>query len=604
MGFIFGIVNWDKNAVTKEEIQKLADAVKWEHFNSDFIQEGNVALGVCNHIKREPQAAIYKEGELLVVADIKIYNTEELKKEIDFTEDTEAFVRAYQKWGIDCANHINGDFSVVVVDRSKNQITLFRDHIGVRPLCYYSLPDKVFFASHEFGLARSGMIDCKLCEDKLIRSFYYITKKHKYRYTIFQNIFKVCPGFTLTITSNICKERQYWFPEKIKKERHLTFDDTVKQLRKLLIDSTMRRMNNDLIGVHVSGGLDSSGIAAILSDLIEDKDKLIGYSWSPEKTPDKVEGIDEKALIEDFSREKRLKIRYMSIDKSSMLDDYTLPEFENMSIEHNIMKQAYMDNVSLMYSGWGGDEFVSLSLRGSLNHIIFRFKLLALFRWIRTFGIKSTISRIRYEILPLLAPFGLFERNIMKRNTLRYFKKRFVIKYWKLFFFNKKKNIYGYGDRNGMMLKLLHNYHLPERMDSWALFGEKYGLEYRYPLLDKKLLEFWFTVPIKHTYEKMGYRLLYRDAMKGILNEKIRMRTNKDEFVYRNHLLFGKKTLHAELFRHPEWFREIREIPFLKAEEFEKLTYLDTNDRHAFKLLFYDLFLFLRYKRLSEKYFN
>ena len=79
------------------------------------------------------------------------------------------------------------------------------------------------------------------------------------------------------------------------------------------------------------------------------------------------------------------------------------------------------------------------------------------------------------------------------------------------------------------MLNLLKNYHIPERMDSWSLYAERYGFEYKYPLLDKELLEYWFSIPVKHTYKNFETRLLYREAMKGILTEKIRKRTDKGE---------------------------------------------------------------------------
>ena len=71
--------------------------------------------------------------------------------------------------------------------------------------------------------------------------------------------------------------------------------------------------------------------------------------------------------------------------------------------------------------------------------------------------------------------------------------------------------------------------HITERIDSWAINAERYGIDYKYPLLDKDLLEYWFSLPIEHTYHKFHSRLLYRASLKGILTEKIRMRRDKGE---------------------------------------------------------------------------
>ena len=145
---------------------------------------------------------------------------------------------------------------------------------------------------------------------------------------------------------------------------------------------------------------------------------------------------------------------------------------------------------------------------------------------------KSGVFLFIIEVLPLFIPFGLlkpYKAQITIWFKIRLLKTNFVLKYWKKIFFNNSKNIFGYGNRNQFMLNLLTNYHIPERMDSWSIFSEKYGFEYKYPLLDKVLLEFWFSIPIEYTFEKFKSRLLYREAMRGILIEKIRVRNDKGE---------------------------------------------------------------------------
>ncbi len=361
-------------------------------------------------------------------------------------------------------------------------------------------------------------------------------------------------------------------------------------------------MGEGILGAHVSGGIDSSGVAAIVADSIDNKSRLRGYSWSPGKEIDDVQGLNEKALIEDFANEKEIQISFLSYDDNKLIEDYILTEFEQMPIEIHTMRQACKDGVTSIFSGWGGDEFVSLSFRGSINYIIFRFRLLSLLRWIKCFGIKSTLSRVIGEILPLFVPFGILSPFHSERKGFKFFKKSFIIKHWRLFFFNRKSNLYGFGDRNGLMLKLLYSYHLASRMDSWAIFGEKYGIEYKFPLLDKQLLEFWFTVPLKYTCEGKIHRYLYREALKGILNEPIRMRMDKNEAFFQENNRQHKLKIKDKLANTPGLFSEYKQLSFLNSIEFQKLALSKDEDQRILNRGLQDIRLILRYGKLVEKY--
>ncbi len=580
MSFIFGIINLDGKFVNQGEIGFLFQAVKWEGFKEQIEVAENYAIGYCHHPERQPKAGIFVDDELIVLADIRIYNSEELKKSIVYTSPEEAFAKAYLRWGVHCANHINGDFAVVLFDREKNEVHLFRDHIGVRPLTYWFQGNRLIFASHEFGLAKSGLVTSTLQEEYVVRSLFRL--KGYYNQTIFHNIFKAIPGRCSTFSKDKTETIKYWRPEEIRIKKDLTFDESVTKLRQLLASATLNRMENGITGAHVSGGLDSTGVACLLADVIGDKNGLIGYSWSPEQLEEEFDGLNEKELIEAFSSEKGVKVKYLEFSPNEYVQNGLLPEFGNMYNEISTMKLAEKDGTTTLFSGWGGDEFVSLSTRGVYNHLFFRFKWWTLGRIILRHGIKSGIMQLRTEVLPLFVPFGLLHtyQPIDWRN-LRFFKLNFILKHWKLIFFHSRKNIFGYGNRSRFMLNLLHNYHLPERMDNWCLFAEKYGLDYKYPLLDKELLEFWFSLPVEHTFKDMSPRLLYREALKGILTEQVRVRIGKDEGQLMTSMQLqqkdGKEYLQDLLVKS----RQENQISFFKVEEFQKLL-LERPDKKQF----------------------
>ncbi len=601
MGFIFGIISLSENSVDTNDVYKLCTAVKWDNFDEYIDIHGQYSIGYCWNKERTPKAGIYKDENLTVIADARIYNTDALRKEITFTTSEEAFARAYLKWGKQCPDKFNGDFSVVIIDHKHQEVILFRDHIGARPLCYTIKNNQLIFASHEYGIAKSHLINNTLSEEKLVRGFFHY-KKQKYHLTVFQHILKVTPGYSILFSSKNVSNIQYWFPEKIKRNRRLSIEDTIVQLRQQLIKSTQKRMSDKIIGTHLSGGLDSSGVAAILADLIENKSKLIGYSWSPENSTEEIESVNEKELIDDFVEKKSITVRYLTWGEENVLDELSTPEFEKMPIEMQTMRMAQENNVSSIFSGWGGDEFVSISTRGALNHIVLHCKIKMLIKWIKHFGIKSSIARARMELFPLLIPFGRGVKIALKRKWIHFFSKSFILKHYRLFFFNQRKQLYGWGNRTRSMIKLLHFGYLPNRMDSWTLFGEKFGIEYKYPLLDKELLEFWLSVPTEFTYQTMSSRYLYREALKDILPEKIRTRKNKDEDVLEKKMNNYFELMKKEVINHPELFSTNKQLPFFQEKEFQKIAITPANDIITKITQRLDINYYLRYRKIQEKY--
>ena len=604
MSYIFGIIDFERKTAGAEELSALERAVRWDGSVAHTLIDGNVALGYCHHPERNPKAGIFRDEELIVLADIRIYNAGELKQSFDFATPEEAFAKAYRRWGAECAGHINGDFAVVVIDRQKGKVSLFRDHIGARPLAYRFSGNRLIFASHEYGLAKSGLCKAALLEEKLVSLLFRF--KEKYEQTVFGGIHKVTPGHCLSFSRGMGTAVKYWKPENISKNKTLSFNDAVEGLRERIITATRNRMEPGKTGLHVSGGLDSCGIAAIVAAYSPDKSLLTGYSWTPEQFDEKVEGTDEREFIDAFSQEKEIRIHYARLEEFESVKDEIDPEFPTQNIEHPVMRLAGKEGIGVLFSGWGGDEFVSLSLRGTVNHLFFTFKWLSLLNYARKRGIKTTICQFRVDVLPLLIPFGLllpYKGGYQDWSVLRMLKPAFIRRHWKQIFFHSRKNIFGYGNRTRFALNLLDLRHIPDRMDSWSINAERYGFEYKYPLVDKDVLEFWFSLPVEFTYMDFRSRLLYREVMKGILPEIIRTRPDKGE-AYRiafsqRERKTGKKYL-AELFyalkpeEHLPFINRkalVKEIKYSPGKNFRK------NIRSMNKLI-----LYLRHVALSNEY--
>jgi hypothetical protein len=140
-------------------------------------------------------------------------------------------------------------------------------------------------------------------------------------------------------------------------------------------------------------------------------------------------------------------------------------------------------------------------------------------------------------------------------------------------------------------------------MDSWAINAEIYGCEYKYPLLDKALLEFWFSIPTEYTYRNFQSRLLYREAMKELMPEKIRTRENKGEAIriastFKG-LQEGRKHL-EELF---DSVSDQEHLPFVKPQKIrELLKYHSSKNLLKTIRAIQTITIYLRYINLVKTY--
>ena len=604
MSFIFGIVHLDSKPVASNHLESLAQGVKWEGFAEQTECGPYYALGYCHRRDRNRKAGIFRCDEVVVLADIRLYNGDALKKWFPFDSPEEAFAKAYLQWGTDCASHLDGDFSVVVIDLRSREVHLFRDPVGTRPLVYLFRENRLIFASHEFGLAKSQLERLSLSKERFICDWFRF--RGDYTQTVFREIQKALPGHCTTFLPHRMVSNAYWKPETILQNSHLTFDQAVQGIRQRVVEAVKKRMEPGTTGVHVSGGLDSTAVASVLADCLDGEEQLLGYSWSPETFEGNYEGVDERPYIQAVSAEKGIKIGFLRVEKEEVVQDSLMETFETQSIEHPVMKQAAIDGVTTLFSGWGGDECVSLSKRGVVNHLFFRGKWLSLVAFVRKQGIKASLRLSRSEVLPLLIPLGLLASYASQRtdwSILRLLRPGFIFACRRAIFLHNRKSPFGYGNRKRFVISLLNNNHLAERMESWAIHAERYGFEYKYPLLDKALLEFWFSLPVEYSYHGFASRLLFREAMKGIMPEKVRSRPDKGEGLRMAYTMHnraqGQEYLLQALLALPEENRPrfVRHDRLLKwiVQKPRKNSLLEFRRLHQ-------PIIYLRYASLIEKY--
>lgn len=220
-----------------------------------------------------------------IVHNGELYNTRELREELKAlghtfhtTSDTETILLCYLEYGSDFVSKLNGIFATAIFDPVKEQLLLYRDRSGVKPLFYTLQGEELIFASELKGLFTFPGIR-PLLDRQGLNEIFSIGPARTSGCGVFKDIHEVLPGHYLTYTSEGLRQTCYW-----KLESHPHEDDyekTVEKTTYLVLDSIRRQMVSDVpICTFLSGGVDSSLVSAVCAAELRKKgERLNTFSF-------------------------------------------------------------------------------------------------------------------------------------------------------------------------------------------------------------------------------------------------------------------------------------------------------------------------------------
>ena len=181
--------------------------------------------------------------------------------------DTETIVHAYEQWGDDCVHRFRGMFAFAIWDAPRRRLLLARDRLGVKPLYWACVDNRLLFASEIKSILESGLIQAS--PNHHVISEVLATRYTSGAETLFRGIHKLLPGHRLVFEDGRVQIVQYWDlpldgadPEL----ERLPEAMLVERFRDLLQESVRLRLMADVpLGMFLSGGIDSSAIAALMS---------------------------------------------------------------------------------------------------------------------------------------------------------------------------------------------------------------------------------------------------------------------------------------------------------------------------------------------------
>jgi len=208
----------------------------------------------------------------------EIYNFRELRTELEAAgnhfhshSDTEVILAAYRAWGADSFGRLRGMFALAIWDKLRQTLLLARDPMGIKPLYYYDTDKCFLFASEVRTLLKTGLVPRKIDPNGLF-SFLAFGSVYEPR-TIIDGISAVPPGHVVALEKigeeGSVSSRQYWNPLKFISGSAVQTDggEAEQKLPSLLRDAVLSHLVSDVpVGVFLSGGIDSSSLAALMSN--------------------------------------------------------------------------------------------------------------------------------------------------------------------------------------------------------------------------------------------------------------------------------------------------------------------------------------------------
>ena len=217
-------------------------------------------------------------GQVWIVFNGEVYNHADVRPELEAAghhyktrSDTETLVHAYEQWGDACVEHFRGMFAFAIWDAPRRRLLLARDRLGVKPLYYARVGNRLLFASEIKAILASGLIRPEANDAALpeLLGTRYLSGSE----TLFKGIHRLAPGHTLVFEDGRITIRQYWdIPVGVRNAEveRLSEADAVHRFRELLEEAVRIRLMADVpLGMFLSGGLDSSAIAALMAGMID-----------------------------------------------------------------------------------------------------------------------------------------------------------------------------------------------------------------------------------------------------------------------------------------------------------------------------------------------
>jgi asparagine synthase (glutamine-hydrolysing) len=463
--------------------------------------------------------------------------------------DAALVARAWRRWGPSAPQHLHGDYAAAIHDPAENRLVLLRDHVGTRPL-YWHWGGGVFSFATFLPVLLELLPERPAPDAVTVGAFlrWPLTLGER---TFFAGVGSVMPGHMLTVDASGPRLTRWWTPEPTGMHAGRDPGALVDEFERICATAVSDRLGpaEAAVGAHLSGGIDSSAVTFLAQENLvrEDRQLAAVYTWSPREVPSLPGDSpdDERRRVARLASHLGVDLRFGDVTGAERMAFLRRPiELEGIADlvdEVPILRAAEADGIAVLLSGWGGDEAFSAMAREWPAFLLANGRFGGLFRLARRNGGLRRPDRMaaylyRAAIHPI-AQATLLRHRHLERGLYRpgcYLSSALAA--------NADaeaavpRMVFGTDPVAGIA-DLFRFGHLGERMASWAAMGAGAGIDYRYPLTDRRLVEFMLGLAPEHLWADGAPRYFARALMKRRIldpfpkadpaNEAHRMATRK-----------------------------------------------------------------------------
>ena len=485
-------------------------------------------------------------GSIWVTFNGEIYNHRDVRAQLEgaghryrTNSDTETIVHAYEQWGDECPHQFRGMFAFAIWDAPARRLLLVRDRLGVKPLYWALAGNRLLFASEIKAILQSGLLSAS--PNHRVLSEVLATRGTAGEETMFEGIYKLLPGHRLMFEGGRVRTEKYWElpldgPDPELERMH--DGALIDRFRDLLQESVRLRLMSDVpLGMFLSGGIDSSAVAALMAREVNRPIDTFSVAFADRR-------FSELEYARTVARAIGANSHEIVIDDNDFFT--ALPRLvwhEDEPIAHpssvplHFVSMLARQHVIVVLTGEGSDEL--LAGYGKYPRAVINWRAGGVYERIVPAAVRSAVAESVVPRLPAQARrYARRSFLAMPRNASAMFLDNFAgmplhqqrellapaaiagnDPYAPSLAYFKEVN-----GRSGLLGRLLHTdikTYLVELLMKQDQMSMSASIESRVPFLDHKLVEFAATLPDRLKLRGFTTKRILREAIRGLLPEEI-----------------------------------------------------------------------------------
>jgi asparagine synthase (glutamine-hydrolysing) len=536
-------------------LERMRDVIRYRGPDDKGIFiDGNVGLGHRRlsivDVASGHQPMTNEDGSLYITYNGEIYNHADYRESLESKGhvyrthcDTETILHLYEEHGSACVDYLRGMFAFAVWDQRKQELFIARDRLGVKPLYYVHADDGSLY----FGSEIKTLLEARAVKPEINYSVlpdYLANHATSGEETLFLGVKRLLPGHTLSWRDGEVSIRRYWDIDFSKDGEVLEDKTYIARWSELFRESVRLRLMADVpLGMFLSGGIDSSAIAAVMSGMVTEPIKTFSVAFREREANE----LEYARLVADAYNTNHHEIIVSPEQFFAALPNLVWHEDEPLahpsSVALYFVSKLASEHVKVVLTGEGSDEL--LAGYGRYRRTIWNLALGRRYNNVAPSFARDTIrkqiermagGRMRQKLMRtflVLSPelesiyfdnFAVFPTPMQQRMFTRETNERIrsidpYVELRRLLARTKDLSLL-----DGLLYADIKTY-LHELLMKQDQMSMATSIESRVPFLDHKLVEFTAKMPDTMKLRGGTTKYVLRASMKGLLPEKILSRS-------------------------------------------------------------------------------